>query len=371
MATWALLQNLTTFDFNSVCTDGTDIYFVQYGGGAEYHVFKYDVSLDSVSQISNAASWGGTSPQLTANAGGGLVGSSIQWFESNLYAVVFTTDANNVRVYRYSGAGTSWTECLAMASPDVAAKYALYCDAAYLIVAPTSRIDYNFTWAEYSADGSSWSAATVGNSPAPIGQPSRFSTTYGQGISPVFIDSSSHNISDPDPDAVYRWFEWAAGTFSITQSATFTGGAWTPTDQWLRGVSYLRDVFHWSLVTSSGTIWKYASNLGDTWVTPTDHQQGGIEIFPVTTIGFTSQQAGDHNGDFALLAAGVWATPETITGGTAGITHVVKLSSNEGFLFAALGAQAAIYGRSEAFAAEGTNYGFTRNAAGIPGSVMV
>lgn len=357
MATWALLKNLTTFDFRSVTSDGTDIYFVQFGGGAEYHVFKYTVATDTVSQISNAASFSGTTPKLVSNFGGGVVGSAIQFFNGNLYAAVFTVDATDLHVYRYNGSGTAWTNVLTIASGG--GEFALFSTPSHLIVAASSFSTLIFDWAKYSANGSSWLAATVSNSPAYISTGaglslSRISVTSGQGISPVFIDISSHNVGEPDPDAIYRWFEWSAGTFSITQSTTSSGGVWSPSTEWLRTPEvYLRDVFHWSRETSGGTIWKYAANLGDAWITPTNHLQNGDEIAPVISIGFTDQ-AGDNNGDFVLLSSGAWGTVETVAAGTGGITHAVKVASGAGFLFAALGAQSAIYGRSTAFPVQST-----------------
>lgn len=350
MATWDLLQNLDEFDFRSVTSDGTKIYFVQFGGGVEYHVFKYDTDLDTVTQISNAASFSGTTPKLVSNISGGLIGSSIQVFNGNLYALVFTLDATDLHVYRYNGSGTAWTNVLTTTSSG--GRFALYCTDAHLIVAGATGTSVVFDWAKYSANGTGWSNATVSNTPAYINTnfPSlnRYSTTYGQTISPVFIDDSSHAVGFPDPDGpIFRWFEWnGSGSFIITHSTEFTGGVWVPTDTWLRDTDYIRDILHWA--TDGGVIWKYATNLGDTWLTPTNHLQNSTEIFPIVSIGFL-EQTGDCDGDFVQLASGVWGVPEAASGGTGGITHAVKMNDGDGFLFAALGVQSAIYGRSIPF----------------------
>jgi len=379
MASWSLLQTLTNFDFNSVASDGEDIYFVQYGAGSDYQVFKYDTSGDTVTQISNSSSWSGTTPKTVSMFSGGNVGSAIQWFAGNLYALIFTTDAGaDLRVYRYDGSGTAWTNVLTSTpGGSGTGKFSLFCDGSYLIVAPSNQtgIGLVFDWAKYSANGSSWSAATVSNSPAYINSGAglshqRWGPTYGQAISPVFIDKTSHNVAEPDPDAIARWFEWSAGTFSITNSSTFSGGAWSPTDEWLRepGI-YIRDIYHWSRETAAGTIWKYAAALGDAWLTPTNHSQGGYEIFPVVAIGFSAPEScGGRHGDFALFTSGTWATAETVTS-SAGIDHVVKINNGDGFLFGATATAAGIWGRSEAFATG--PYAVIHSSGGIPGLVKV
>lgn len=351
MATWDLLQNLDEFDFRSVTSDGTKIYFVQFGGGVEYHVFKYDTDLDTVTQISNAASFSGTSPKIAANFPGGIVGSAIQFFGGSLYVAVFTTDVgSNLRIYRYSGAGTAWTNVLTAVNPG--GRFALFTTSNHIIVAPATDTSVVFDWAKYSANGTSWSDATISNTPAYINTNfptlNVYSTTYGQTISPVFIDDSSHAVGFPDPDGpIFRWFEWnGSGSFTITHSTDGSSGSFVPADTWLRDTNYIRDILHWA--TDGGVIWKYAENLGDAWLTPTNHLQNATEIFPIVSIGFL-EQTGDCNGDFVQLASGVWGVPEVVSGGTGGITHAVKMNDGDGFLFAALGVQSAIYGRSIPF----------------------
>lgn len=351
MADWNLLQELDFFDNRSVCSDGTDIYFAQFGIETEYHVHKYTVATDTITQISNPASWTGTTPKLASNRPGGLIGSSIQFFEGNLYASVFTTDVSNMRVYRYSGAGTAWTNVLSAALIGV---HALYCLGPHLIAAPASQIDHLFNHAKYSADGSVWLDASIDTSPADHGAgKQRFSFVSAQEVSPVFVDSSVDNNFSPTTQII-RWFEWdGAGTFNITQSTSWTlAGGWVG-DEWIRRSEvYRRPNLHWSLTTLSDIIWKYSETLGDTWLTPTNHNQGS-EIFPVPTIGFTAGlQAGDHAGNFGLFEAGVWGTPEVVIGATLGITHAVRMGNSEGFLFAEkFTGGDAIYGRSAPFSA--------------------
>ena len=348
MATWEKKQDLTTFDFRSVASDGTDIYFVQYGGGANYQVFKYDVSADTISVISTDASWGVTAV-LSAMAAGGLTVSCLQWFDGELYVSVYAAaDGNPVRVYRYDGTGTAWTNVLATTIASGTTYFGLFCTASNIVLGRSSHAGDIIDWGYYSDDGDSWSAVTAGNTPAAYaGNRQAAGYTIRQGSDKIVFYDKSDNTADYN----HRWFEWDdAGNLTITNyTENIGGGGWIPSDAWLRDPGhYFADIYHWYL---DGTIWKYAAALGDVWGTPTNHQQGGIEIFPVVSIGFTDQ-CGDHDGNFVMFSSvGVWGTPETVTGGTAGVSHVARLLDSTGVLFAALGSDAAIYVRSEPFVA--------------------
>lgn len=324
---WTEKQTLTTFDHRSVASDGVSVFFAQYGGGAKYHVFKYDPVADTVTQISNDASWSGTTPLLASNTGGGLPGPALQCFGGSLYALIYTADgSNNLRVYKYSGSGTAWTSVFQITK---AMKCVLYATGSHLIVAMAYPTDFPFTWAYYSTNGTSWSAATVDNVPATIegvgGTTQIFAFAYGQGHSPVIADHTGHSAGLADPDRRYRWFEWSAGAFNITQSADYLGdsAAWSPTDVWLHDPgNYRRDLYHWYL---EGGVWKYVSNLGDAWTTP-----GGSGATPLYSIGYTDQP-GTYNNNFVTMVGGTWSAEETV--GSSTLTHAVLLSDGSACLF--------------------------------------
>jgi hypothetical protein len=349
VATWSLLQTLTLFDFLSVCTDGTQyIYFVQRGGvGDPYNVYRYDTVGDSVSQISNSGSWSGTSPTINSNFGA----SAIQYFEDNLYVIIGTAD--DFRVFRYSGAGTSWS--LMTTIPRTSGESGgLFCTSTHLILAPNNS-SLQFDWAYYSNDGSSWSSASIascGLSSCIDCAPIRFSNTYGQGVSPIF---GSHEVCDflcDPPYQSYCWFEWSGSGFDVTfsdhaQSSSIFDPQWDNGAEWLHNPeNLLVDVLVWTSYTGT---WQYSETLTGTWTTPTG--ASGSFPFPIVTIGPLGKQAGiDGSFDLVFLEAGEWVVIDTP--GPGSCSHLVVMDNGDGFLFGpAPGPNTdGIWGRSEPFA---------------------
>lgn len=351
MANWDLLETVTNFDTYSVASDGTDLYFVQLGGGVNYHVFKYTVATDTVSQLSNDASWGVTGV-VTAGQAGGLTIGCLQWFKNNLYVSVYAAlEANPHRVYRYSGAGTAWTNVYAGTS-IYHAKWGLISTADHILHIPSSRIDEVFKQAEYSSDGASWSAASIGNSPASYGGNFQlWSTVMLQGTNKIVLADRSDDTADFN----YRWFEWdGAGGFNITNyTENIGGGGWSPSDAWLRTPApYFGDLLHWYV---DGTTYKYAENLGDAWLTPGNNNPGGAgQITPIVSIGYT-QQLGTGGGSAYILDGGSWVLDGTVDLGN-DFTHAAKMTSRYGY---AMNAASRIFGRDTQYpvpAANGTLY---------------
>lgn len=164
MATWANVQTITSpgtyYDYDNVNT----IYYTKVSAG-NYYVYQYNVSTDTETQLSNDASW----PNFFAN---GL--SAPVYFAGNLYFVVREFPGTEVRIYRYSGAGTAWTQVLSVARPvaDSAFTYFLSRTSTQLIfvavfsqtVPPTGDIPVTI---RYSSDGSSWSTGSDDGIPDP------------------------------------------------------------------------------------------------------------------------------------------------------------------------------------------------------------
>jgi hypothetical protein len=352
MATWSELQTLSNFDLLSVASNGNDLFFVQYGGELEYNVFKYDTSEDTVTQISNTSSWTGTTPLLGASFPGGLSGSCIQWFNGSLYAVVFTEDAtDDLRIFKYNGSGTSWTEIETFTNPS--GRFVLLATSSYLVLAASNQSSFLFDWAFYSSNGTLWATASVSDTPPQINDDFAVSKNrLSYNVTPtdkLIFSDDAFKIGGDEPRQGYRWFQWNPTSLNITHSTFYDSGEdeWTPADAWLHregDVLSLVDIFIWF---ANAGVWKYTNSLGGTISTPGNHNQGGTEIFPAYSIGFT-EQPGDLDGDFVLLSGGTWGTPEAV--GTSAITHVIRMTDGGGFIFGFVGGSTSgIYGRSEPF----------------------
>lgn len=354
MATWSLLQNIADFDYHSVCSDGNrNIYYI----GAETttpNVFKYDANTDTIAQISTTGSWAGTSPGILLSANG----SSIQYFKGDVYAVIATADgSDNLRVFKYSGSGTSWTQVFSatLASPVAM----LFCTASDIILAPGVSVTY-FDWAYYSADGSSWLAATVDSSKrntvcALCSLSNLTMKAYGQGVTPIFGEHQICDGSCDPPYQAYEWFEWVTGAFTVTYYTQAMGASifdpqWTDTNVWLRYPELMFiDVTLWTHYSGD---WQYQATLGNSWLTPGNNSPA---VTPIVTIGPLNKQAGrDGNYDLTFLESGSWSARETFGEGT--FSHLVVLSDGRGFIFGdAPGTKIdGIWGRSEPFPVVGT-----------------
>lgn len=342
---WSLLHFVPYFQNQSVCTDGGNIYFV---ANSTPNVYKYDADADTVTQISNSGSWTGTTPSIATYFGG----SQVQWFNNALYVLVVTADvSNNLKVYRYNGSGTSWTQVYVATSID---QKVLLNTGTNLVITPASANDY-FLEAFYSADGSSWSTASVDESCNPecvdCLASVRIVNCYGQAAIPVAYHKTTCDFSCDPPYQSYCWFEWSPGSFSVTLSANALSSnvfdpQWDPSSpSWVYAPG---TVFNNILLWMNNSPWQYVSSLGGTWSSPGNDTPA---VTPVATFGPLSKQCGrDDNFDITFLTGGSWETRETF--GLASFNNMVVLNDGRAFVFSNDNfdsEQDSLWGRSEPY----------------------
>lgn len=295
-------------DCTCVVYDDNDNIYMNNGGD----VYKYNITGNSNTQISNAASF-------DTGILGGFPYGCITYFKGGLYAIIENAAATELSVWKYSGAGTTWS---IVRDTGVAAGWSghIISDGSQIVAVGEDNFSVGSNVVNYSSDGSSWNVGTLSLSPAPY--------------------AGAYN----------------AANFSILGSNTATLGIWAYWDQHMGGAG-VRDAYYVLQWNGTGfTTAKYYRyqaapplSSGDTWVPYYVFQDVrhwriaiGVEAHttdlnswytataatPVRTHGFPSYSIGFTSPDFYTLTTADWSIVEDIWAGAGTLKSMVRLSSN-------------------------------------------
>jgi len=329
MATWSQIEsniaNVTLM--SSIVSDKDDnIYFASSSTSVEV----YNVTADTVTTIGNGSSWGGGTIPTSLHLGSE---NCLAYFKNNLYVIV-QGSTNTVEVWQYDGSGTSWTSVLGQ---DIGDAMSLIYDSDYMVACGYNTTSNNghTTTSYYTANGSSWSAATidieVGYKSSSTGIPAIQGSSHiehGRGIYAEFWEyaTPSNNYK------VYK-FNGGAGNWDVEKV------------QQSNPVFFLSsDDLNWGVF---GT-YKYSTTYSG-WSDPTD---GNIQPMKAQNM---EESVGYRNvsGNVTIYfwGAGDWAesdTAFTLSGGTAG--KLMRFNDTSVFLVMRDGSNNwHIYQRSEGY----------------------
>lgn len=309
MATWTQLENIGTFtvDGNNADYDDNDNIYFNKSVSGETHVYRYTVSTDTLTQISNSASFG-SSPTIDGARPFGPV-----YFNGGVFITVH--DTNVYKVFQYDGSGTAWTEVLSVATTATSGGTASLgkTDAHIVLLVNNTQpnplsVDYIV---KYSVNGSSWSDGTVDagpSLPAATWQ-SAASTIYNSNgtVTGLYAYDQIDDAATPN-HFVKRILVWD-GVSEFTTAFYYTYDNPTHTgDSWVEDYEF-NDVVHWSQPSD----YEFSATLDGTFAAPTP-----ADVSPALTNGFTVSAGSKDNidGDLALhympTDTGIWDAGEAI-----------------------------------------------------------
>lgn len=350
MATWSAADG----DFagalgSAACTDGTNVYYKKTGS----QIYKYTPPSTHTALTADTAFYNPT------------------WWNGDLYAL--THDYNNyLRVWKYSGSGTTWNQVLEIASANVEGPSRLIFNDTHLMV--VVGLDASpWVTGRHTTDGSTWNTTT-------------FEDGYTSQVTP---DYSTQIGGDAGNARTCNHWQGFGGKQPVTQLSgnvdrivQFNG-----TSEWLtRATISGADEF----VASSAYYWRetgvadayeWASTYTGTWTTPATDT-----IVPISQAGFSVPIGFLRSGSFVYFCywssdAADWVdSGESVIGLLNAYDFLDScLRLSDGTVFIHWSRQAA-HGwnvRSETLAADPdpavaptTGYGLTHSAAGIPGAIL-
>lgn len=352
MATWSNVHTLTSPGLYFDCDDVNGIYYTRNISG-NFHVFKYNVSTDTETQLSNDASWTGYFTYTFE--------SFPVYFKGNLYIVVQEFPGTIVAVYRYSGSGTAWTQVMSVVRPIADSAFTHFLSRTtdhlvFIAILPTGVAVQGVipTTIRYSSDGSSWSTGSEDGLPTPPD-----ASAYGgyNVASVVGYNPNSSNtgffiqlrqqVGATDFKTLHRILKWTGTSFQTLfyyrndiDNPPFTG------ELWLKSRYLLYDILHWLLSPS-----QYAAILTGSWLTPT----GVSGVSPSLSVGFFTKSTGyDTSGSNLLFhvmdTVRIWEAGETVLSGTGSkiFLSVIRFTgSGDVYIAAQQATNFGIYARSE------------------------
>lgn len=311
MATWTQLENIGSISVDGNFADYDDddnIYFIK-SVSSESHVYRYTVSTDTLTQISNSASFGSGPIIIGARPFGPV------FFNGSVFVTV--QDTGVFKVFKYDGSGTAWTEVLSVNVTATSGGSASLgkTDAHIILLVNNTQpnpLDVDYI-VKYSANGSSWSDGTVDAGPSiPSATYIATGTTiYNPNgtVTGLYAFDSLIDAATPNHfvKRILVWdgvSEWTTAFYYTYDNPTYDGDSWVEE-------YHFNDVVHWSIPAD----YVYSDTLDGTFAAPTPD-----DVSPALTNGFTVSAGSkdDLSGDLALhyMATDTWDAGETIDAAT-------------------------------------------------------
>jgi hypothetical protein len=275
MATWTLVDSIgADSQIYSNATDGVDLYFVKHDSLGE--IYKFDTALETQTRID--AGFSGHAIPTSSNVKGVQF---LTWFNGKLYVATRKhPEINNVKVWRWTGSGTTWDEVFSVSHGSGFFATGLQSDGTHIVVvgADTSGGATNGTWYSTTGDSGDWTQGTV---PITV-ELARYSNSNGtqRGIFKwmadqeliegqtrkvfEFVDGdwvARRDESSDDwlywtSDALLNWFQ-DSSTSEMGYSSTWTGITQSVADVDIRALSQINIPIPVGSKNTTGTLWIY------------------------------------------------------------------------------------------------------------------
>lgn len=339
MATWSLKQT----GLPNSATTGKIIAIIgnkAYLYGDDGYIWEYDADADTLTQISDATSWGGDTMPTTIGYRPGPVE-----FNDELYTYVFDAGAVNGGVWKWDGTDVSgWSKVF----DDGGTLYRFFSRTAnHLILAIYPDAAYT---TKYSTNGTVWNDANVSDDvPAALAfDYSAFSFFTGDYSLGAFLSDRSDDAPiGPATSVIDRLFQWSEANtkWEIVNSGDSVAATG---DYWVHYLKYIA-AYYWRQLPA--TNYQF-SNDRSSWAMATTDP---ANILPVVwNNGFAdipSYIGFDDSSNVIIyqLVDGDWASGEEITtvGSNPSVNSAFRFTNGETFLIIQSDNGTEIWGRSE------------------------